>query len=189
MANGKTKVKKLKRSYSTNKQQRAIAIIKKNIKSGKIESNKSILIKAGYEPAYVEENSTKIIKTKSFQELLDKYIPEKDLTKKHKELLKASTVLSDYDFDSKLTDAEIKHIIERVPGCKYIRTNRTSMGDKHYVTAYFYKPDNATQLKSLELGYKVRKKMTNDPEEGGGYSDEIKAVIVHIRKVLPQATQ
>lgn len=190
MANGKTKVRKIQRDYTNDKQLKAIAIFKRNVRKGKYQSNKDVLIEAGYPPKYASTKSTKIVKSKTFQQLLDKHIPEATLTRKHKELLKASTVLADYEFSVDLTDAEIKHIIERVPNCKFIRTNRTTTFDKKYVTAYYYKPDNATQLKSLELGYKVRKKLMNESGDGEGeFSEEIKAVIVRIRKALPQAGQ
>lgn len=182
MSNGTTKGK----IRATKLQKKAVAIFANNAKKGIIEPEGVVLAKAGYDKS-IQNTPKQITKNKTFQQLLDRDLPEKVLTKKHKSMLNSAYSISSYDFDAKLTNAEIKEMIERVPNCKFIRVYR---GSGSNVTAYYYKPDNMTQFKALELGYKLRKKLGNDAEDGEGkYSDEIKAVIVHIRKVLPQAGQ
>lgn len=55
--------------------------------------------KAGYSEAYAQ-NSNKILETKSFQELLQEYLPDDRLLKKHNELLEKLDNNGDIDVNS-----------------------------------------------------------------------------------------
>ena len=93
---------------------------------------KPAMEKAGYSNAY-SRNPHKIVQTKSFQELLDKYLPDEDITKKHKELLEAQKVISANVYASGKDGKPVNDFIEV--------------------------PDNQTQSKMVELGYKIKDKV------------------------------
>jgi glycine betaine/choline ABC-type transport system substrate-binding protein len=165
------------------RQQRAVEIIAENHANGKIVPMTQVLQQAGYSNVTIAKPKN-VTKSKTFQELLDKMLPAKALIKKHKDLMNAANIIDSFIFSNALTDKEIKAIVEYTPGCVFIRTVRNQQN----AHAYFYRPDNPTQLKAVELGYKVQKKLGNDGGgDAGGYTEEIKAVILHIRKILPPA--
>lgn len=140
----------------------------------------SILKKVGYSEAVIK-SPQKVTKSKGWNMLMEKYLSEDILAKKHHQLLNAANIIDSYIFPNSLTDAEIKETVEKTPGCVFIRTKRNSQN----AHAYFYRPDNGIQFKSLELGYKLQKKL-GTTEDGGGGTPEFEAVLLRIRKILPQ---
>lgn len=146
------------------------------------KSEGELIRAAGFSNNYSKQPSN-LKKTKSWQKLMSKYVPEEDLAKKHKQLLNASNVIDSFIFPNSLSDAEIKTTIEKTPGCVFIRTKRNA-ANAH---AYFYKPDNNTQFRSLELGYKLHKRIGGTDEgSGDGHTvAEFEAVVIRIRKLLP----
>ena len=173
----------------TLRQEKAAQKISEIIRSGKKLNGATlgkVLLDSGYSKS-ISQSPNKVTKSKDFQYLLNKYLPEKSLVKKHKELLHAANVIDSFIFPNALEDKEIRAIIESVPGCVFIRTKRNSQN----AHAYFYKPDNGTQTKALELAYKVHKKVGGDGSGFGddGVSEEVREVVFRIRKILPQAGQ
>ncbi len=167
----------------TPKQELAAELLVENVRKKNPEPVGKVLQKAGYSKALSEQPS-RIIETPNFQALLDKHLGDKMLLKKHKSLLNAATVIDSYVFSNSMTDEEIKKLIEEIPGCKFIRTQRNPQN----CHAYFYKPDNGTQTKALELAYKIKKKMGGGfGDDDDGQSEEIREVIFRIKKILPEA--
>lgn len=75
---------------ATELQERAIAIMAEN---GRKAS--PAMIQAGYSPASATRPS-KLTRSKGFQELLEKYLPERHLLKKHSEFLNAKRITRTY---------------------------------------------------------------------------------------------
>lgn len=139
--------------------ERAERAIKKMVelskkKGGKI-SKRKIMIEAGFSEKYADQPS-KFFKTKTAQQLREKYLPVEKIYKLHEDLLDAC-YLSHYIFPTKkgrkLSDKEIKDIIEGMPGCKltYIKRDEDYIGD----VAYFTAPDNMSRDKALDKAYKI----------------------------------
>lgn len=81
----------------------------------------------GYSEAYVK-NPHKLTRSKTWQELLQEYIPQEALAQKHGELLEATTKL------------------HKIVG-------RDSKGNPEY--DFIDVPDNTTQTRALDMGYKL----------------------------------
>lgn len=142
-----------------------------------------ILKNAGYSDS-IQTTPSKVTKSPSFQRLMDKYLPERSLLKKHKQLSNASH-LDKFIFPNSVTDEEIRQTIEEIPGAKLIKVQRNAQ----WARAYYMIADNRTQMDALELAYKVRKKIggSNGMGEGEGLSGEIREVVFRIKKILPSA--
>lgn len=123
-------------------------------KAGKKGTIKEAMIDAGYSESYAENGD--ILKTKSWEELMDEYFPEEKIAEAEGQQMNAKR-LYDYDFPSKLTDDEIREDIESHTGCKLVRIVRT----EHRAQAFFYTPDNVAIGKSLDRIYKLKKKYDN----------------------------
>ena len=93
---------------------------------------KPAMEKAEYSDAY-SKNPQKLTATKSFQELLDKVMPDSLLTEKHKALLNAQKIMSANVYASGKEGKPVNDFIEV--------------------------DDNQTQIKAVELGYKIKDKM------------------------------
>src|SRR3990167_11459261 len=85
--------------------------------SGKV-SLKEAAIQAGYSESYAD--TARITKTDSWQQLMEKYIPDKLLSKKHKQILGAEN-LERFVFPNAMSDEEIKATIRRIQGAKLIK--------------------------------------------------------------------
>lgn len=112
----------------------------------------------GYSPAYAK-NPKKFFNTKTVKELLKEYLPDELLAIRHAELLDAAEI-QHYVFpkiksgkgkrDITLTNAEIKTIVESVPGCRLIYIKRDFMG----AWAYFQAPDTKSRKDAIDMAYK-----------------------------------
>ena len=119
---------------------------------------------------------------KKWRETLEKYLPDDDLAKKHNQLLSAGKILQ-FVFRLDATDEEIKAILE-ASGSRFLYIKNHTTGR----TAYFTAPDSDAQLKALDLAYKVKGKMVSKTDDNGGNgSQEIQAVIMRIRTILPDS--
>lgn len=56
---------------------------------------KSAMLSVGYS-ASMAKNPERLTKTKTFQDLMEKYLPEKNLMKKHKEFLNSKRIIKTY---------------------------------------------------------------------------------------------
>jgi hypothetical protein len=72
----------------------------KNIR--KYPSRKEAMIEANYSPSYA--SSSHIKRTQGWQELMEKYLPDKDLAKVHKEGLNAKRIFSSHTEPDKLIE-------------------------------------------------------------------------------------
>ena len=111
----------------------------------------------GFSPSYID-NPQKLTNTKSFKKLLDEYLPEDMLLRVHKEQLgswrvnqmtfaKSVTEETIYDFFESINRA-IKKIVEIPTG----------------ILVLYWDVDNNSRNKALEMGFKLRKKLTDKVE-------------------------
>jgi hypothetical protein len=112
---------------ATNKQKRLAKKILENPSMDDITS--ADMVEIGYSP---NTRPNEIVKSKGWNELLEKYMPDDKLMRKHDQLLEATKVVS----------------------------ARTTGKDADSQTDDFIDvPDYQTQYKALELGYKVKGKL------------------------------
>jgi len=129
-----------------------------------------LMVEVGYSPAYAK-NPEQLRGTKTWQELMEFYLSDKEISKKHFELLNASAI-QHYVF-SKIKDKgskrrrfldnkTIKAIVESVPGCKLIYVKRD---DYTGSMAFFQAPDNRSRRDALDMAYKLGGKYAPDQIE------------------------
>jgi len=168
---GKTNKPVLKpRKFYSTRQQIAVKRLSEIIRSGK--KNKSITIgkilrDAGYSDSY-SEAPNRIIKRKSFQEALDRYLPDEVITKIHGSILQAS-VIDHMTFPKAMSDKEIKEVIESIDGCKVRKIKHGELANH----AYFWSPDNTSRLRAVAEAYKIKNKY---PAEKHKIEGEIKTI-------------
>lgn len=113
------------------------------------------MLDVNYSPA-TAKTPQKLTESVGWQELLDEYLPERDLAKKHKELLNAVN-LEKLSFNPRDTDEEIRKVIENMEGYTllYIKSSESDgrITDKY---AYVKAPDNMAQDKALDKAYKLK---------------------------------
>ena len=158
--NGKKKAAlKSKKIYSP-RQKMAMEKISEIISSkGKLEQVTfgKILRDSGYSDSYAE-TPVALMKGKSFQELLNYYLPDDNILEAHKGILSASK-LEHYVFPAKESNKEIKETVESVANCRLQRISK--IGD--YKHAYYWIPDSQSQMKAISEAYKIKNKYA--PEE------------------------
>ena len=135
----------------------------------KIVENRGNVSKAlrevGYSTNY-SKNPDQFTKTKTFQALIDEYLPDELITKTHRELMTAGEI-QHYCFpklkeinknkksnkqEGELTNDEIRAIVESVPGCRLIYVKRDFMG----AWAFFEAPDTKSRKDAVDMAYKLR---------------------------------
>ena len=131
---------------------KTLAKVLRNSKNQKGITIQKILKEAGYSD-YMAISSTQVTRSKGFQSLLDKYLPEDKVYRVHSELIE-SKKMDSYKLDAKLTDKEIEQMVEDIKGCKVRRIVR----DKNdpFVTVYFYTPDGIIRKSAVDMAYKLR---------------------------------
>lgn len=115
------------------------------------------------EAGYSEETSKKpgrVVKAKSFQELLDHYLPDDAIAEVHGDLMKASK-LDHYIFPLGAEDDDIREIIESVSGCRLVKIKI----DTNWKRAYFWTPDNMSRMKAIAEAYKIKNKYPAEKHE------------------------
>lgn len=163
---------------------RTEAAIKKYAENGG-KSLSQAMRDVGFSEAYAEQPQ-KLKKTDKWQKLLQKYLPDKTLAQKHKELLTVGR-LETFVFPLSIEDEEIKSVIRDIDGSKFIRISKSPAGKRAYFTA----PNADAQLRALELAYKIKGRTQKDQIEdpNANTSQEIREVIFRVRKMLPQGGQ
>ena len=141
------------------------AIVKLAENGGK--SMSAAMRAVGYSPEYARQPQ-KFLKTKTAQELLEEYLPDELIAKRHSELLDAADI-QHYCFPKlgenrvkgkkgekskvekqELTNEEIKEIVESVPGCRLIYVKRDFMG----AWAFYQVPDTKSRKDAIDMAYK-----------------------------------
>ncbi len=111
-----------------------------------------LMLQAGYNKGYAR-NPDKLKKTASWQELMEKNLPDDLLAKRHHELL-GSMEIGKFVFPNAVSDEEIKQVIESDSGLKLIKVIRNAA----WARAYFSTPDNRSRKDALDLAYKLKAK-------------------------------
>lgn len=135
----------------TVKQKRAF---KKVVENG---GNVSKAMKAvGYSSA-TAQTPQKLTQSDGWKELMNQFLPDHELAKKHKQLLNAVS-LERLSFDENTTDEDIEEAVGKMEGYKLIRIVSNTDKDGHLWSKYAYvkAPDNMAQDKALDKAYKLK---------------------------------
>ncbi|TRZ50707.1 hypothetical protein D4R99_05595 [bacterium] len=123
------------------------------------------------EAGYSKQTSLKpklVTETNGYKEEMAKLLPDLVLVNKHEELLNAYK-LKTTRIDKRLSDKEIKEIVEGLPDCKV----RDIVRNKNSGSAVcrYWAPDYMTRLSALDMMYKImgyyhqHKQSANNPVE------------------------
>ena len=140
-------------------------LIEKEGKGEKVVMSKAMEA-CGFSPSY-SHNPQNFTRTKAYKEESRKYLDPEEIKKRHDELIGAAQI-SHYHFPdvketirvkgkkakikrSRLTNDEMREIIESVPGCKLIYVKKDSYGSY----AYFSQPDNRSRQSAIDMAYKL----------------------------------
>lgn len=130
---------------------------------GKVKTLGEALVKAGYSAKGYGKTPSELYKKEHWQKLVEKYLKDGVVVKKHKELLNARTVQK-MKFEPDTPDEDIQKSL-KLAGCTVvsIRTRvwkyTTSKGqnkEKPEKIVLFVAPDYNTQDKALEKSYKLK---------------------------------
>ena len=132
--------------------ERAKKTVKNFIENGGKSVSKAMR-DAGYSPA-TAQNPKKLTSTKTWQSLMDKYLPEEDLSKHHKELMNAK-IIKTMLIPIKATKPDIRKVFKML-GFKVLTISFLKTELKHLV--YFAMPDNRSRIEALDMAYKLRGK-------------------------------
>lgn len=145
------KTKKQPKRRPTVNQRRVIKRIAEDIRSGKKVSISRAMRESGYSPSTAA--TLRITTSKSWDALLEEYLPDLLLAQKAHENLKAVEIRH-MEFGSNTTDQEIKEIISG-KGFELKSIVKGFMGKK---VAYYFKPDYDIVVRSLDQSYKLKAK-------------------------------
>src|SRR4051812_3373383 len=112
------------------------------------KSASAAMRKAGYADASAK-NPKKLTKTKTWDQLLDKYLPDQKLAAAHKKLLNANRI-EHMVFPLGMDQVEIKKLLNSV-GCT---PKKIQSGDQA-IHVWYWSPDQAARSNAISLGYKV----------------------------------
>lgn len=161
-----------------------MATIKQKLVASKLVDNggnvgKAMLV-AGYSEA-MAKNPQKLTRSKGWQELIDKFISEDRLLNVHKRMLD-SVRLMNLPFELSISDDDIRKIISKISGSKFIAISK---GAKVKI-CFYTMPENATRLSALDMAYKIRGKYQIDNEEQKRNAS-LDTAIERINRLLPDA--
>lgn len=163
------------------KQKRKPSIRQKIVAKKILENPGSIskaMREAGYGPGYAK-NPQSLTSTQTWQDLLEKYLPDEKLTEKHEQLMEASSV-DTFTVDRKLKDDAI-HAIARKARVKVFLIQRFSGIDTR---VYISKIDSATQRAALDMAYKLKGVYAAERLDLTSKGREIKANPDHAAEIL-----
>lgn len=106
----------------------------------------------GYAPNSAKNPQT-LTNSLGWEELLEKYLPDSELGRTHRDLLKACSI-DHRTFPPKMSNKGIKETIESISGCTLIRIAEGELA-KH---AYFWTPDGQSRKSGLDMAYKLKGK-------------------------------
>lgn len=136
-----------------------------------------ILRQAGYSEE-VAQSPKLVTERKGFKQLLDEYIDDDKLAKKHSEMLEASAMVG-LTFPLSMSDVEIGEIIKGMPGFRLITIKR---GDKS-AKAYVGVPDTTAQISAMKEVNKVKGNYA--PQKLDIESDQINDALEKLSGMLP----
>lgn len=138
----------------TENQKKVFAKVKEQLgKSGKVSISKAMRDSKAYSKN-VSKTPSNLTKTKGWQYLMDKYMPEEKLSTVHDELLNSKLMLS-MVFGSDVKRKDIEDIIKSVGG-KLVRVVNKETLDDILQIAYYSTPNTITIDKALDKAYKLR---------------------------------
>ena len=118
--------------------------------------------RAGYSENTIK-NPKNLTASKTWQELMDEYLPDDKLAQKHTELLDA-TKIERADFPAGLPHAVIREMLIEA-GCKPRNFETNPKTGVIYV--WYWAPDRKAQASALDLAYKLKGKLTQKVEHTG----------------------
>lgn len=135
------------------KHKKVYETLTKNLgKSSKKISIEEAMIAQGYSPSYARAAQLK--NTKTWQKLMDEYLPDELLSTTHHELIIARKL--DYMlFTAEIDDASIYELLASV-GC----TPKKIIHGMQGVHVWFFVADNKIRKDATELAYKIKAKMS-----------------------------
>lgn len=146
---------------ATNKQKLVIKRISENV--GTALSVSQAMRDVGYSDSY-SANPQTLRRTKSFKDLLDKYLPEEDLTIVHKQLLDSKT-LRVFRFPITLKKREINKFAYKFAAKEDVSIVKESIPhykrgevdwiDENWVVSCIL-PNSGTVLRAMDFAYKLR---------------------------------
>lgn len=113
--------------------------------------------KAGYSDA-AATNPQKLTKTKTWEELMEQYLPDRKIAQTHKKLL-GSKYLDHMVFPLALSDAEITDLVRSVGGT--VKRFQHSETQTH---VWFWADNTTAQAKAVELAYKLKSRLSEKVE-------------------------
>lgn len=149
----------------TKKQIAIVRGIKRNLKN-KIQKPLSVIAKeAGYSKNVSAQNKN-ITESLGFQDLLAKELPESEVLKVHRGLLKSHKI--EYlAFPIKEKNEKIESLIKNA-GFKFVRITKIEIVKKKY--AYFLIPENKSRANAVDMFYKLKGSYASDKIEDGKYT-------------------
>lgn len=148
---------------ATIRQKKAFIFFSENLSNPKPIPLGKILIKAGYSIQQAKRPSD-VTQSKGFQELLDEYLPDELLQKKHREVLD-SKFIDHMVFPTAMSDEDITELVESVGG-----TVKKFQHGENATHVWFWSPNPKVRLDAIKLAYAVKGKLgANDrvPEPTG----------------------
>lgn len=152
--------------------------MKKKVRKGAKVTKKQAMIDAGYSESYASSGNLR--KKKTWQQLMDIYLPEDLLATRHNELLNFKKL--DYMlFNPEIKDEDIYALLEAV-GAVPKKIIHGIQGTH----VYFWQPDGKIRKDATELAYKIRGKMAPEKleiEQTGLRSMTDQELADHIKKL------
>lgn len=161
-----------------------MATIKQKLTASKLVENGGNVGKAMLEAGYSEamaKNPQKLTRSKGWQELIDKFISEDRLLNVHKRMLDCVKLMS-LPFELSTSDEDIRKIISKVCGSKFVSVNQRVKAK----VCFYTMPENGTRLSALDMAYKIRGKYQIDNEEQKRNAS-LDTAIERINRLLPDA--
>jgi len=148
---------------------RAVVIkVLSNVVNGKPPKISQAMIDCGYSPSVAHHQAGRVTSSKEWDDILEERFPDAYLAEKHDELIGAAQI-QHYEFPlceekategeiKKLTNDDIKTIVESVPGCRLIYVKNT----RYSKVAFYQSPDNKVRKDAIEMAYKLKRRLTPD---------------------------
>lgn len=162
---------------TTERQEKAVQLFVEN--RGKSVS--TAMREAGYSDA-TAKNPKNLTETDAWQQLMDKYLPDKKLVDVHKKMLNAHK-LEHMVFPLGMEEADIKKLLNSVGS----KPKKIQHGEQA-IHVWYWAPDQAARAKSVELGYKVKGKLKLKVEHGGMDGEPIQALVKFVGDDVESST-
>ncbi|MDO8487560.1 MAG: hypothetical protein Q7S45_04650 [Candidatus Curtissbacteria bacterium] len=138
------------------------------------------MIDAGYSKASAK-NPQKLTRSKGWQPLMEKYLPEEDVLKKHGQLLNSSEI-DKFIFPNDMTDKEIEFVVRKIPDAKLIQIQRNQQSAR----AYFSLPNNKVRKDAIDMTYKLRGRYKAE-KVNDSLNEAVEAALARLNEILPES--